>query len=288
VGSHATQAAPSVPQVERDEVVHTAPAQQPVGQDPESQTHEPAEHTWPVPHADPAPHLHAPAAQLSAVPGTHATHAAPPVPHAPSDGVLHVSPEQQPGHVIEHPLQAPWLHVSVPAHVWQDEPPLPQALAALPVSQTAPLQQPVGQEVPSQTQVPPRQRWPMEQAAPVPQAQEPMDEHPSAEVGSQLVHALPAAAHAVTESGLQVAPSQHPLGHEASSHVHTDPVPQAWPVPQGAAVPHWQAPDDVHVSAPTPQSTHVEPAAPHVEADRVSHMAPVQQPLGHDVASQTH
>ena len=38
-------------------------------------------------------------------------------------------------------------------------------------------------------------------------------------------------------------------------------------------MPHWQAPADVHVLAPMPQSMHVAPAAPHVDAERVSHFA---------------
>jgi hypothetical protein len=228
VGSQETQAAPPVPQLGNASALHTPPEQQPLAQDVELQTQVPAEHTWPAPHAGPAPHLQAPAVQLSAVPGAHGMHAPPPVPHAPSEGVLHVSPEQQPlAHVEVHPLQAPLLHVSTPAQAWQPDPPLPQALALVPVSQAAPLQQPVGHDVPSQTQVPPRHRWPALQAAPVPQAHAPVPSHWSDATGSQRMQVFPAGAHAVAESGLHVAPAQHPLGHEVASQVHTDPAPQA-------------------------------------------------------------
>ena len=228
VGSQETQAAPPDPQLGNASALHAPPEQQPVGQAVELQTHVPAEHNCPTVHAGPAPHLQAPAVQLAAVPGAHAMHAPPPVPHAPSEGVLHVSPEQQPlGHVAVHPLQAPLLQVSTPAQAWQADPPLPQAPALVPVSQAAPLQQPVGHDVPSQTQVPPRHRWPALQAAPVPQAQAPVPSHWSDATGSQRVQVFPAGAHAVAESGVHVAPAQHPPGHEVASQVHTPPVPQA-------------------------------------------------------------
>jgi len=222
VVSHAWHATPSVPQLGKDGTLHAPPEQQPVGHDVELQTHTPAEHSRPAPHAAPAPHLQAPAVQLSAVAELHATHAAPAEPHAPSEGVLHVSPEQQPpGHVLEHPLHAPLLHVSPPEQLWHAEPPLPQAPELVPASHTAPLQQPVGHDVPSQTQVPPRHRWPVVQAAPVPQAQAPFAPHPSASMGSHVVQAAPAVPQAVLDGGVQVAPSQHPLGHEVASHAHT-------------------------------------------------------------------
>jgi hypothetical protein len=89
------------------------------------------------------------------------------------------------------------------------------------------LQHPVGQDAPSQTHVPPKQRWPVPQAALLPQEHAPFASHPSATVGSQLAHMAPGAPHAVTESGLQVAPAQQPLGHEVASHPHTPPVRQA-------------------------------------------------------------
>jgi hypothetical protein len=52
---------------------------------------------------------------------------------------------------------------------------------------------------------------------------------------------------------------------------------------------HWQAPADVQLSEPAPQSTHVAPAAPQLDEERNWH-APFesQQPLGQDVASHTH
>ena len=178
MASHETQLAPLVPQLGNAGTVHAPPAQQPAGQEAGLQTHAPAEHTRPAPHAGPAPHLHAPAVQLSALPLAQATHAMPPEPQAPSEGELHVSPEQQPvEHIDVHPLHAPLLHVSVPAQPWQAEPPLPQAVPTLPGSQTFPVQQPVGQDVPSQTQVPPRHRWPVVHATPLPHEHAPFASH---------------------------------------------------------------------------------------------------------------
>jgi hypothetical protein len=88
------------------------PLQQPVGHDAASQTHAPALHSWPAPHAEqlapllphepfdslasashdeplqqpahePPPQLHAPLEQVS--PAPHALHVAPAVPHWPAD-----------------------------------------------------------------------------------------------------------------------------------------------------------------------------------------------------------
>ena len=84
-----------------------------------------------------------------------------------------------------------------------------------------PMQQPLGQEVPSQTQVPPRHCWPAPQAAPVPQAHVPFVEQESAVTGSQLLHVPPRGPHSVSDTGVQVEPVQHPLGHELPPHGHT-------------------------------------------------------------------
>jgi hypothetical protein len=78
----------------------------------------------------------------------------------------------------------------------------------------------------------------------------------------------PSVPHAETVSAVtQVAPLQHPLGHEAASHAH-------WPL--------------VHVW-PLPQATQAAPAVPQVPVLSVSHWPlALQHPFGHEAASQTH
>jgi hypothetical protein len=103
---HAAQAAPPFPQLA---VVlpprQVAPEQQPLGQEVALQIQVPAEQIWPAAHCAPVPHWHAPVLeQLSESSVLHAEHAAPPIPHAASDGELHVEPEQQPGQELAHPL----------------------------------------------------------------------------------------------------------------------------------------------------------------------------------------
>jgi hypothetical protein len=74
--------------------------------------------------------------------------------------------------------------------------------------------------------------------------------------------------------GTHVFPEQQPPEHDDGVHLHVPlVVSQAWPVPQGA-----------HVAPPMPHEVDDSPAnGSHVPAE-----PPLQQPLGHDVASQTH
>ena len=66
-------------------------------------------------------------------------------------------------------------------------------------------------------------------------------------------------------------PLQHPLGHDAASHTH-------WPllVLQASPLGH-----DAHAAPPAPHSALVSLAS-------ATHALPLQQPLEHDAASQTH
>jgi hypothetical protein len=73
----ATHAAPAVPQVEIALVLQTPAAQQPVGQEAESQTHCPPAHRVPGPHAGPVPQAQLPWGQPSARAGSQAWQAAP-------------------------------------------------------------------------------------------------------------------------------------------------------------------------------------------------------------------
>jgi hypothetical protein len=90
----------------------------------------------------------------SAVTGSHAMQAPPPAPHACTDGVLHVLPEQQPDrHVWAHPEQTPPTHDSPPAHAAHAEPAIPHALDEG-VVHVLPLQQPFGHDAALHTQAP--------------------------------------------------------------------------------------------------------------------------------------
>ncbi len=288
-GSHATHATPPVPQVIMLEGVHVLPWQQPVGHEVALQTHAPPMQACPVAQGGPLPHWHAPVAeQLSARVVSHATHAAPPVPQADKDGGLHVGPEQHPVvHVVAQPLHAPLLQVSPPGHAWQADPPLPHAVCKFPGWHRLPAQHPVGHEVPSHTQVPLRQCWLGPHSAAPPHWHTPAAEQPSARIGSHTVHALPGLLQAFTERGVHVVPLQHPVGQEVALHTHVPPE-HCWPAPHGAPDPQRHSPAAEQLSAWVAlHATHVAPFAPQLVSDRVLHVLPVQQPPGHEVASQT-
>jgi len=94
-------------------VTHTTPPeQQPLGHDPAVHTHAPLLQAWPLAHAEPAPHWHAPEdEQLSAVVVLHEEHVLPSVPQLESDGVVQTPPEQHPfGHEVELQTHAPPEH----------------------------------------------------------------------------------------------------------------------------------------------------------------------------------
>jgi hypothetical protein len=154
-----THAWPIVPQVVGACVVHTFPAQQPVGHDVASQTHAPLTHRWPDAHIGPVPQWQLPAVHASA-PVPHDTHASPDAPHAMLvAGETHVVPEQHPLAHDDgvHPLHTPPEHVP-PLHDVQAAPPIPHAVALVPGMHVLPAQHPEGHDVGSQTQAPPTQR----------------------------------------------------------------------------------------------------------------------------------
>jgi hypothetical protein len=150
-----------------------------------------------------------------------------------------------------------------------------------------PEQHPFGHEVPSHTHAPPTQRWPTEQGAPPPHWQLPVAEHRSAVI-PQLVHAPPFAPQLPTACALQVVPEQHPVGHDVPSHTQL-PCAQRWPAPQAGPAPQPQLPVAEQLSAVmTLHATHARPADPQLVSDGgVTQVVPLQQPLGHDVPSQT-
>ncbi len=90
----------------------------------------------------------------------------------------------------------------------------------------------------------------------------------------------------VTDSVMQLVPEQQPVGHEVGSQTqlpetHSCPATHAAPPPQlHAPLTHWFPVE--------PQFTHVAPIVPHADAEGVVHVVPEQQPVGQEVALQTH
>lgn len=75
---------------------HMFIAQQPFGHDVWVHMQTPFTHCCPAAHAGPAPHLHVPLVQESAVTFEQAMQATPPIPQVASDGISHALPAQQP------------------------------------------------------------------------------------------------------------------------------------------------------------------------------------------------
>lgn len=234
--------------------------------------------------------------------------AAPPLPHAllavPATQVV---PEQQPlGHDVRSQTHAPltqrWpvpqgaavphWHVPVVEQVSEPAPQLMQALPETPqlagaaVLHVVPAQHPLRHESASQMHAPLTHRWPLAQAAPAPHEHAPVDEQPSATAGSQVMHAAPAEPQRASERDTQVAPSQHPPGHEAALQTHLPPT-QRCAVLQAGAEPQEQVPVAEQLSARVashPMQT--VPPLPQLVSDGGLQTAPAQQPLGQLVALQ--
>lgn len=287
-GSQLTQVAPPTPQVVDDCATQAPPAQQPVGQDCALHVQTPATQLVPALQAGLAPQRHAPVTeQLSARVASHVTHAAPPAPHAVVDPALvQVEPEQQPPWQLvalqsaqAPPRQSPLLQV------WQAAPPVPQALLSVPARQLVPAQQPLGHEVLSQTQAPPTHRFLAGHAGPAPHWQAPVAEQLSAVI-PQVAQVPPPEPQLARERGRQVVPAQQPLGHEVALHSQLPPA-QVWPGPHAGPAPQAQAPAPVQPSATAGlHAAQAPPPDPHRPREGATHVAPSQQPLGQEVASQ--
>ena len=283
-----TQALPVTPQVAAAAVLQTVPAQQPAPHDSASQMQVPPAQRCAAPHSAAPPQVQAPVAeQASARVVSQPTHTAPPLPQVGSDGALQVAPEQQPpGQLVAlQPLQCPPVQVWPAGQVVQAPPPPPHEATLSPARQAPAAQQPVGHEVLSQTQVLATQRWPAAQVVPVPQRQLPVAEQLS-EWASHATQVEPALPQVVMVRFEQMAPLQHPLGHEVASQMHRPsaqrcPPAHAGPDPQAQvpSVPQWSA---LLVS----QATQAAPFAPQVASARVLQTAPAQHPPAHEVASQ--
>jgi hypothetical protein len=296
VALHATHAAPPSPHLASVVVVtQLLPLQHPPAHEVLLHTQAPAEQTWPDEQGLPVlPHSQAPVLeQLSDSVALHPTQAAPPTPHAVSDGELHVEPMQHPEeHAAAHPLHAPEAHVCGEGQAAHVDPPVPHEEAELPGSQVLPLQQPVGQDVGLHWHEPPTHCWPVEHWGPEPHSQSPLAPQVSEVVASQTLHAFPEAPHAESESVVVqvplVPPAQHPDGHDLTSQTHV-PDEQICPGSQGGLPPQAHAPVAVQVSATVlSHETHVPPAAPQLSTERAAHVSPMQQSPGHEVESQMH
>ncbi|MEP6652412.1 MAG: hypothetical protein ABJA82_03585 [Myxococcales bacterium] len=128
--SHTAQVDPASPQVSSDRTAHTAPSQQPLGQEVASQMHCPPAQRWPPAHGGAPPHRHSPPnPQRSARVVSQGMHAVPFIPQFVREGrALQASPLQQPvAQESASHRQTPFMHR------W------PAAQAALPPQRQAPF-----------------------------------------------------------------------------------------------------------------------------------------------------
>jgi hypothetical protein len=209
---------------------------------------------------DAPPHWHVPPEHAS--PLAHAPHVAPAVPHADDDceaGGTHELPLQQPPE-HEVALQTHWpvdmLHASPEAQAPQVAPAAPHEDVDSEV---------YGSHVPPAVQQPFGQVAALHAHVPVAVLQRPF---------GQAAHDAPPVPHwlAVCDAATtHVLPLQQPPGHEFASH--------------------WHAPALLVHSCPEPHESHAAPLAPHdvrLWDAYGTHVFPLQQPFGQEVASQTH
>lgn len=155
------------------------------------------------------------------------------------------------------------LSARVESQATHEAPPAPQVATELWL-QVVPSQHP-GHEVESHTQRPPAHLCPLAHALFPPQVHMPSALQPSAAWAPHAMQARPPAPHVAGEGVLQVIPVQQPFGHAQLLHAPPAQVSLAGQVAQA-----W-------------------PALPHAVGEvPVSHCAPLQQPLEHDVASHVH
>ena len=154
----AAQVAPAEPQLATvGGLTQFSPLQQPVAQEVGEQLQLPFLHACPTAQAAPMPHLHEPPLQVSARVMSQAVQAAPPLPQLARLGVAQAPLLQHPLAQLAavQPVQALLLQLWLEGQLWQARPPEPHAEVWLPVMQTFPAQQPLGQLEGLQTQAPP-------------------------------------------------------------------------------------------------------------------------------------
>jgi hypothetical protein len=266
--------------------LQVVPKQHPFEQVVLLQTQAPFTQAWPVEHCAVPPQVQTPLVQASARVVLQVAHAPPFLPQLARLGVSQVLPEQQPVvHVCAHPWHTLLTQVLAP-HEAQAAPPEPHAPCWLPGWQT-PLasQQPPGQLAASQTQAPETQARPAPHGAPLPQLHTPLKQV-SAVSALQTLQAPPPAPQVAREGGLHVVPLQHPAGHEVASQTHSPPW-QLWPAEHAGPPPQVHAPAEEQASARVVSHVmHPPPPVPQEVMELVRHWFPLQQPFGHEVASQ--
>ena len=267
----------------------------------------------PLAHGGELPQRQAPSLeQLSALFELQATQRFPPAPQEVNAGVLQV-PEQQPlgqlAGLQAAPTQAPAAHCCpakqaglAPHWHWpatqlserRSQARHTAPLAPHPVSvegvQTAPWQQPVEQVLLSQaTQAPPVQRWLPVHDGPAPQPQLPVPLQVSLVIGSQAAHSAPGAPQAVAVGVTQALLEQHPVRQVAAVHAGATQLPltHCWPPPQAGPVPHLQLPAEQLSAVLVSHIAQMPPAVPHCATEGELQVSPAQQPVVHEVASQT-
>jgi hypothetical protein len=230
------------------------------------------------------------AEQLSAVAGSQLTQVPPPVPQVVRPAVTQAPAAQHPvgqdwalhtqapaTQTVPGPQAGPDPHAQVPLvgsqlslvdvlQVVHARPATPQ-VAAAGTLQTPPAQQPPEQEVALHTQAPPTHTVPAPQAAPAPQWHSPVAAQLSARPPSHITQAAPPVPHEAFEGVMQVEPEQQPWGQVVGL--------------QSAQAPpaHMRPPQSWQAAPPLPQLVATVPGRQVLLA---------QQPLGHEVRSQTH
>jgi hypothetical protein len=289
--------------------VQVFPKQQPSAHDVESQVQPAAVQRWPAAQAGPPRQVQEPLVQPSARSASQAWQAAPGIPQAARRGGSQPVAEQQPpGQDAASQAQPatvqcrPSPHGGPPlllqpqspearqasdraSHATQASPPIPHWLIDK-LAQPVEVQQPRGQEVELQAHVPPEQLVPTWHFVPEPQLHTPAVQRSAK--SSQGAQAAPLVPHLeVVFPSSQTSPEQQP-GQEVASQTHPDGV-QRWPFWQAVPLPHLQAPSVQRSARSGSQTWQAVAGSP--QAARFgcfTHAEPAQQPVGQDVALQTH
>lgn len=244
------------------------------------------------------PHRQVPPLQLSAAVALQLAQALPPVPQAAVDWPL-VTHDGLPASVAQQPAAQvdpsqthcpPWHRVPTAQSGFEPQvhpplvqesarsvgqavqlaPPLPHCDAEPFVTQVPPAQQPEGQLVALQPlHEPPAQVWPPGH-------------------GWHVAPPLPHWVLLCAVGARQVLPTQQPVGQLVPSHTQAPPW-QRCPAPHAGPVPQRHCPPVQPSVSAASHATQVPPSPPHSRnVVPVRQMAPLQQPVGQVVASQTH
>lgn len=156
--------------------------------------------------------------------------------------------------------------------------------------QTPPWQQPLGQVEESHTHAPDLHADPVPHTGFAPHRHVPSDAQVSAVVALQATHAAPLVPQVAVVFDWQVcAASQQPVAQLPALQVppvHT-PLVQVCPTAHAPPVPQRQVPVAEQLFAPPGHAAHAPPSGPQAVTDSAVQVFPVQQPVVHDVASQT-